>query len=93
MRTGLATGLSRYARVYHARVPTPPFDRADYQLPPVPSSVFNDLSEEVSETRRLANEAKREAHRLAPPYCGGVEEAVELRTMSSGAQSAGVSRV
>jgi hypothetical protein len=34
----LPTGSSRYSRVYHARVPTPPFDRADYQLPPIQSS-------------------------------------------------------
>jgi hypothetical protein len=34
----LVTGPSRYGRVYHARVPTPPFDRAVYQLSPVPSS-------------------------------------------------------
>jgi hypothetical protein len=34
----LVTGPSRYGRVYHARVPTPTFDRAVYQLSPVPSS-------------------------------------------------------
>jgi hypothetical protein len=57
---GLATDLSHYSLVYHANVPTPPFDHTiiSYHLyrHREPLSVFNELQEEVGKTLRLATE-------------------------------------
>jgi hypothetical protein len=59
---GLATGPSRYDRVYHARVP--------YRHR-VPWSGFNDLRKEVRGSRRPANEVKLGSDRSTTVSCGG----------------------